>query len=434
MRYFWMRGLQVFVVLILAASVCPRAQARTTSGSTTNADGTTTTITKNPDGTTTRTVTDADGNIVSNGNIEPEPVTHAAPRQPGTSGSTTNPDGTTTTVTKNPDGTTTRTITDANGNVVSSGNIEPEPVTHAAPRQPGTSGSTTNADGTTTTITKNPDGTTTRTVTDKDGNVVSSGKTEPEPVTHAAPRQPGSSASTTDADGNTVTIELRPDGTRVRTVTSPDGKVLKTEPINAAGQMLYNSAKEGDCTVNTALVLKTEGGRTLLEASVLPTGKGTNFRTWVPERINLILGKDKLKPVSTQNYYVEKEAALNRLAPVLFAAIAADYAMHAREAESKKGTVCPITGKVEEDHKADRGKFGRAIDEASMVAGLSTLASQAKGQIEGRRVTFDVTGREKELQAANLLVRASNTDTSRINISNELKEVEVKVPVGFKPN
>ncbi len=75
---------------------------------------------------------------------------------------------------------------------------------------------------------------------------------------------------------------------------------------------------------------------------------------------------------------------------------------------------------------------GEAIDTVSMVAGLSTLASQAKGQIEGRRVTFDVTGREKELGDSRLLVRAVNTETSRINISNEAKEVDVKIPVSFK--
>ena len=62
------------------------------------------------------------------------------------------------------------------------------------------------------------------------------------------------------------------------------------------------------------------------------------------------------------------------------------------------------------------------------------LASQAKGEIEGRRVTCDVTGREDQLRAATIQARLVNTDTAntnRINLANEPNERPIKVPVTF---
>jgi len=67
-----------------------------------------------------------------------------------------------------------------------------------------------------------------------------------------------------------------------------------------------------------------------------------------------------------------------------------------------------------------------------MVAGLSLLASQAKGQIAGTRVTFDVTGREDQLFGSHVLARIVNSDTARLNLSNEPKEIQIKSLVNFK--
>ena len=419
------RLLYVFILISAASAFSPQIEARTTSASTTDADGNTTTITKNADGTTTRTVTDSNGQTVSSGPVEPQPVTKVPPRQPGTSASTKNADGNTVTITKNPDGTTTRTITSPDGQVLQQGPLEPEPVTKTAPRTSGTSASTTNADGTTTTITKNPDGTTTRTVTDANGQVVSSAPVKPEPVTKTPPRKGGSSASTTDADGNTVTIEMRSDGTRVRTVITLDGKLLKREPLTGPttnAQLLYDSVTKDDVTVNTAMVLKKEGDKVLLEVSALSTGKGTQFRTWVTDKMILLLGKDRLKSSTMVPYYLEKESVVGNLAPALFAIIGAQYAADAHKAEAAKGTACSQSGESEA-HEHERGKVARAIDQAGMAGGMTLLAKQAKGQMEGRKATFDVTTELSRLGNAVVLLRIVNTDTSRINVANAPGEI-----------
>lgn len=428
------RRLSAFAVLLTISMFSPQVQARTTSGSTTNADGTTTSITKNADGTTTRTVTSADGQTLSNETLPPEPVTHAAPREHGTSASTQDANGNTVAIKKNPDGTTTRTVTTPDGRVVESGPIEPMPVTKAPPHQAGTSASTTNADGTTTTITKNPDGTTTRTVTAADGTVISSAPVEPQPVTKAPPHKSGSSASTTDADGNTVTIELGPNGTRVRSVTSIDGKLLKREALHGPitdAQLIYDAASQGDITLNTAMVLKASGDKLLLEVSALATGKGTEFRTWVPESIVLLAGKDKVKPTATTPYYVAKESAVGNLAPALFAVIGARSAADVEKAKASPGTACSQSSESGEAHEHERGKVARAIDEAGMAAGMTLLASQAKGQIEGRKAVFDVTQHAGELLNSSILFRILNTEPTRINIANAPREIQMKVPAKF---
>ncbi len=412
--------------------VTPRPKG--TSASTTDADGNTVMVKKNPDGTTTRTVTSPDGTVLDSGPMTPEPPTKVPPREHGTSGSTTDANGNTVTVKKNPDGTTTRTVTSPDGTVLDSGPVTAPPPTKAPPREHGTSGSTTDADGNTVTVKTNPDGSKTLTVTRPDGSVISSEPMTPEPPTKVPPREHGTSGSTTDANGNTVTISTQPDGTKVRTVTSPNGTGLKTEPLNpppAGAQLLYDTVTKSGCTVNTAMVLRMEGGKTLLDVSMLGTGKGASFRSWEPERMSLLVGKHKLKPVATAPYFVEKESAMAGLAPILFAAIAVENAADARKAESSKGTPCPLTGKTEGEHKRERGKMGRAIDEAGMAAGLSLLASQAKGQIQGMRATFDVTGHEHELQGAKIAARLVNTNQERINLTNESHEVDASVPANF---
>ena len=405
-----------------------------TSGSTTDADGNIVTIKKNPDGTTTRTVTRPDGTVMESGPVTAPPPTKVPPREHGTSASTTDANGNTVTIKTNSDGTKVRTVTSPDGTVISSGPVTSPPPTTAPPRTGGTSASTTDANGNTVTIKTNPDGSKTRTVTDPSGHVISSGPITPPPPTKPTKRKGGTSASTTDADGNTITVQTQPDGTRVRTVTSPDGKVLKTEPLNpppAGAQLLYDTVTKDNCTVNTAMVLRMEDGKTLLDVSMLGTGKGANFRSWEPERMSLLFGQHKLKPVTTTPYFVEKESAAAGLAPILFAAIAVEDAADARKAESSKGTPCPLTGKTEGEQKRKRGKLGRAIDEVGMVAGLSLLASQAKGQIQGMRATFDVTGHEHELRGAKVAARIINANQERINLSNEPNEVDVNVPVNF---
>lgn len=208
----------------------PPHQPGATSASTTE-NGYTTAITRTPEGAVTRTITDASGNVIEQGPLAPPPPTKVPPKDTTTFVSTTNADGTTTKVERRGDGTSVRTVTDANGKMLSQENIPPPAPTKVPPRKPGTSGSTRNPDGTTTTITKNPDGTTTRTVTDAAGQIVEKSQLQKPEPTKVPPRDRTTRASTTDAQGNTTTIERKPDGTVTRTVTDRQGNITEQGPV-----------------------------------------------------------------------------------------------------------------------------------------------------------------------------------------------------------
>ncbi len=195
-------------------------------------------------------------------------------------------------------------------------------------------------------------------------------------------------------------------------------------------QLLYDSVTKEDVTANTAMVLRKEGAQILLEVSALATGKGTQFRTWVPDKIILLLGKDRLKSSTLVPYYLEKESVVTNLAPALFAIIGAQYAAGARKAEAAKGTPCSQSGESEAPGQ-ERGKVARAIDQAAMAGGMTLLAKQAKGQMEGRKATFDVTTELSRLGNAVVLLRIVNTDTGRINVANTPSEIQVKIPAKF---
>ena len=224
------RWLQAFAGWLIQEAVAAPAAARPqiTRASTTDADGNTLSLEKQPDGTTTRTVTDSQGNVVDQSTVAPEPVTKVPPREKGTSASTKDADGNTVTIKKQPDGTTTRTVTAPDGHVVESGPVtQPEP-TKVPPRKPGTTtASTTDENGQTTTINRNPDGSVTRMVTDASGKVLEQGPLNPPPATKPNPRDPATPfASTKDANGNIITLQKQPDGTVTQTVTGPSGNVI----------------------------------------------------------------------------------------------------------------------------------------------------------------------------------------------------------------
>ena len=185
-------------------------------------------------------------------------------------------------------------------------------------------------------------------------------------------------------------------------------------------QLLYNSAKSGDVNsqVGTALRAACEedpcagqvepksGTPMRLETSMLSSGTDTQGRNWVPEHPVLRLSKDRLKPCHTESFYVTKEATVT-LAPAIFAAISADYADDARTAEASKGTSCHAS------EGGGRTKRETPQERAAKAAAIGLLASQAKGQIEGLRATFDVTGREAALKDAKLQADIVNEITQR---------------------
>ena len=313
------------------------------------------------------------------------------------SGSSTMPDGSTVSVESQPDGSRVKTVTDRDGNVTSRETVDDAP-TKVPPKEKGTSGSTKDADGNTVTYKKNPDGTTTKTVTSPNGQELDSEVMQPEPVTKPTPREGGDSASTTDEHGNTVTIQIQPDGTKVKIVTSPDGVELDREPVTeppptiAGDRMVYDEVKKGPVTATVGIVGRRVGQQVLLEVSIIALGpKGPNARTWEVDSIVLDTPNGKRKPVTSEAFYVAKEGTgPNTIAQAVFTAIGNQYAHEAPRAKASEGEVCPVTGE-KTGQREDKGRFAKEIERQGMAGTMALLTSQARGEVTGRKATFDVT-------------------------------------------
>ena len=203
----------------------------------------------------------------------------------------------------------------------------------------------------------------------------------------------------------------------------------------AKDQVLYDSAKSGGMNSEVGAALRAAceddpcagkveakpGAPMRLETSLLSIGTDVQGRNWVPEKPVLRLGKERLKPCHTEPFYVTKEATTNAAAVVL-SAISVDYADDAKAAEVSKGTSCAAS-QSGASHEARRRDTPQ--ERAAKAAAIGLLASQAKGQIEGLRATFDVTGREEQLGDAKLQVDVVNEVTQ--------KKTSLSVPVRFEP-
>jgi len=157
-----------------------------------------------------------------------------------------------------------------------------------------------------------------------------------------------------------------------------------------------------------------------VDVSILSTAPGPNGRNWVPEHPVLRLGKERLKPCAQSKFYVTKEATGSgrEAATAIFSAISAEYAQEAAHAADSPGTACPSHG------GGGRSRAREAHDKATAAAGLALLASQAKGQITGLRATFNVTGKEGQLNDAKLEADIVNEVTQ--------KKVWMNLPVRFE--
>ena len=198
-------------------------------------------------------------------------------------------------------------------------------------------------------------------------------------------------------------------------------------------QLLYQQANKGDTTTDAGAVLRTPcptevpppcgsgQQQTLLETSLLTTGKGSDYRNWEPEKPVLQLGKEQLRPCSQAPFYVPKESAtdVTMVATAIFTSIDHEYADDAERAAQTPGTSC-ASGAA---HPPHRSRTARAIDQAGKAAALGLLTAQAKGEIKGLRATFDVTGREAQLNTAKLHLRA------RQHITQEYTDVTVPMPL-----
>lgn len=198
-------------------------------------------------------------------------------------------------------------------------------------------------------------------------------------------------------------------------------------------QVLYDSAKSGGVSseVGSALRAACEddpcagkvepkpGAPMRLETSLLSTGTDVQGRNWVPEKPALRLGKERLKPCHTEPFYVTKESSTNAAAVVL-TAISADYADDAQAAEASKGTSCTAShsGASHEARRRDTPQ-----ERAAKAAALGLLTSQAKGQIEGLRATFDVTGKSDRLRDVVIEADLVNEVTQR--------RERLRLPVAF---
>ncbi|GEM_PF-1113731 len=170
------------------------------------------------------------------GGYSPDMATAARASKGGASGSATDANGNTVTVRKLPDGTKVRTVTTPDGRVIDSQPIEQPPVTKPKPREGGDSASTTDEHGNTVTIQQQPDGTKIKTVTAPDGTTLVSEPVTPPPVTTSKPRSGVSSASFVREDGLIETITLNKDGTRTRIVSTPEGRPIAADPLLPAEQ------------------------------------------------------------------------------------------------------------------------------------------------------------------------------------------------------
>lgn len=197
-------------------------------------------------------------------------------------------------------------------------------------------------------------------------------------------------------------------------------------------QVLYDSVSSDGVTSQVGSVLRSTCGEdpcagkstvrgagipTHLEISILSTGPDTHGRNWVPESPILRLGKEHLRPCHTEPLYVIKESSAKVAAVALITAIGSQYEEDARRAEASPGSACH----AQEDHRSPAKK---AADRAARGAAMGLLASQAKGQIEGLRATFNVTGREQQLQDATLQALIVNEITQQ--------KVPMRLPVRFE--
>lgn len=323
------------------------------------------------------------------------------------------------------------------------------------------SGSTTDAQGNTVSYNKSADGTTTKTVTSPSGDQLSQETLEPEPVTKTKPREPRTEGSTTDADGNTVSLKKNPDGTWTRTVTSPEGDIIATKQVDELGnpttsvsdatdepaeapaasapegsgdRIVFEEIKQGPVTANVGLVGRREGNQLLLIVSILALGpKGPSMRTWQVASLFVQTAAGNLRPIQTEPYYVARDALqLSTLAMLVFAVVGMQHALAAQRAVASEGEVCPVTGE-KLGHKEEKGRFAKEVDRQGMAGTMALLTSQAKGEVTGQRATFDVTDLYRVPMLRDIPVIARLFNTRHDPRRNPSDPTEVTLKIFVKP-
>ena len=167
--------------------------------------------------------------------------------------------------------------------------------------------------------------------------------------------------------------------------------VDKPEPqVMLESKIIYVKDQGRDLGVQWAIAATPQtDGKTKYEVSTVATGFGADYRNWIPKDTELIPvggGKPVLPELEVKTY-IDKRGNLQMLAVPLFAAIGSQYVGQAGHAGDHPGTACPVTGASTGGSREHTG-IHEGIDRVGMAAGMGMLASQAKGQIEGRKYTF----------------------------------------------
>jgi hypothetical protein len=128
----------------------------------------------------------------------------------------------------------------------------------------------------------------------------------------------------------------------------------------------YKSFKSDDHSCYVGILYRQTAEGSSIGVSAVATGKGAEFRKWVISKIKLSVAGEKIRPDREAEFYVKKESFFRVPAAVLFAVLGAGV---------------------------DVGGSGleQGITKVGMAAALGILALQAKGEITGENVGFDLT-------------------------------------------
>ncbi len=147
-----------------------------------------------------------------------------------------------------------------------------------------------------------------------------------------------------------------------------------------------------------------------IDAAVMVTGKGANFRKWEPGAIQIDLDGDMVLPSREEAVYIEKDSYFREGAAATFVALGAAY--HDAASQGESGQVCPVTGqKIGSSEK--KNTLSDGIDRSGMAAGMGLLVNQARSQITGKKVTFHLNQEQAEkvfTHKAQMKIKAQNEE------------------------
>ncbi len=169
---------------------------------------------------------------------------------------------------------------------------------------------------------------------------------------------------------------------------------------------------EGDRTKCGAATLykPTSQGMDVVVSTVV-TGKGSDFRKWKICGVRMDIDGEVITPDKEEDFSIEKDSYYREAAAVTLAAIGSQCRCCADRAQS--GEVCPVTGQRKGAVERKDG-VADGIDSAGMAAGMGLLASQARGSIPAKKITFKLNREQakKVLDKKGILRVAARNETA----------------------